>query len=430
MFLQILNFLLYHTPFFYLIQSVWRDEAFSFFMAKPNPFQIIINTANDFNPPLYYILLHFWMIITGKSDETLRILSLIPHLAGVFLIYLIAVRIFNKKFAFFVAAFTLLNPMLIYYAFEIRMYSWYVFFTIALLYFFHLKNWRWYTISAILGLYTHSFFPLIIMSFAVYLYLTKQFKRKIVVSTLKPILFFLPWIPVLVIQFIRSKGSWIYPVDINLIRSVLGNLFTNYEGTPGHLWPYTAILSMILITFFIMGYRKNRKTALLFLIPISLPLVLILSYSIVRQPLYVNRYLIFITVFEILAVSGGVWSIRSRILKMTTMVAFLAMIIFIDIYIPPYHKKTDFKTTFREINAASVGSDYTYTKTPIAFLESAYYFKNNGKVYVYNPDNITIPNYIGVTVVFPGISKSVFPPAPSKTYLIEDDATYSTVYNR
>lgn len=425
-----LDFIFYHTPVFYLIQSVWRDEAFSYFMAKPNIIQVIINTAHDFNPPVYYLLLHFWMKLTGPSDEGLRILSLIAHLTTVLIVYIFAEKKMSKKFASFVAAFTLLNPMLLYYAFEIRMYSFFALFTAAAFYFFYFKNWKWYTIFVVLGLYTHSFFLLILVSFALYLFITHPLNRKNIWFTLKPFIFFLPWLPVLAIQFINSKNSWLFPVDTQLITSVLGNLFTSFEGTPGNYWGYTAILSGIILFFIMIGLIGKRKESLMVSIPIFFPLLAILGYSVIKRPLFVNRYMIFVTVFEILAISWGIWSVKSKMLRTLSMAFWLIIIVVINILFPPYHQKTDFKSAFIEINKMANSSDFVYAKTPIGFLESAYYFKNKDNTFVYNPNGISIPNYIGVNVVFPDISRSTLPTPPSRTFMIADDATFELVINR
>jgi len=423
------NFIFYHTPIFYLIQSVWRDEAFSYFMAKPNVLRVITNTAHDFNPPLYYVLLNFWMKFVGQSDEGLRMLSFLAHIACVYIAFYFASKLFSKKFAFFVAAFTFFNPMLLYYAFEMRMYSFYALFTFASVYCFYIKNWKWYTISTVLGLYTHSFFPFIPVSFLIYLKLTGSLTRKIIYSTLKPFLFYLFWLPILVIQFFNSKDSWLFPVDFQLVKSVLGNIFTSYEGTPGELWPLTALLSGIIIFYCAIVLKRRKKLALYLLTPIIFPLFVILGYSILMRPLFVNRYMIFIVVFEILAISAGIFYIHKRTTRWLSMLFWLVLVVILNIIIPPYRKKTDFKTTFAEINAITTPNDFVYAKTPIGFFESAYYYKYTDKTFIYNPNNVTIPNYIGVTVVFPEISRASFPTPPSRTFLVNDDASYEMIVN-
>lgn len=427
-----IDYLIYHTPIYYLIQSVWRDEAFSYFMARPNILEIVKNTANDFNPPLYYLLLHFWINLVGRSDEGLRLLSFLPHLAGVYVAYLLAKQLTSKRFAVFVATFTFFNPMLLYYAFEMRMYSFYAFFTFLSLYFIYQKRWTGYLIAGILGLYSHSFYPLVIISYLAVLFLTKQLNKKNAVNILKPFIFYLPWMYVLINQFQRSQNSWIYPVDIQLIKSVLGNLFINYEGTPGDLWGVTTILSIIILFFLIIPLynKKNLKKAYWAIIPIVLPLFLILGFSILRRPIFVNRYMIFVTVFEVIGISWGIWSIKNNRLRAATAALWTAFIVLVNLISPPYHKKTDFKSTFAEINRLANTSDFIYSKTPISFLESVYYYRNSDHVFIHNPDNISIPYYIGITVVFPNASRLSFPPKPSKTYLISDNAGYEIYINQ
>lgn len=426
MFNSIFNFIIYHTPIFYLIQSVWRDEAFSYFMARPNVIKIITNTAHDFNPPLYYLLLHLWMKIANHSDIGLRILSLFPHLVGTYVTYLLARKLADKKMAFWAAAFFMFNPMLLFYAFEMRMYSFYAFFTLLSLYFFYIQNWKWYTISSVLGLYTHTFFMMVITSYVVYLKLAKRLDKKSLFNTLKPLIYFLPWVPVIGIQFMSSKDSWMYPVDFQLITSSLGNLLTNYQGTPGNLWKMTRYVSLFVLLFSALSLREKRKKPMLFITPIFLPLILVLGYSIISRPIYVNRYMIFVTVFETFSLFLGMVSIKNNFLRHFFMAGLLVFFILFNIYISPFHKKTDFRSTFMEINKMASTEDIVYAKTPIGFLESAYYYKNPKNVLIYNPNSITIPNYIGVTVLFPDVSRSVFPPS-LKTFLVNDDASYQII---
>jgi uncharacterized membrane protein len=399
-------------------------------MAKPGLLQVIANTAHDFNPPLYYILLHFWILLVGRWDEGLKILSLLFHLGGVYVTYLLARKLFSEKFAWFAAAFYFFNPMLLYYGFEVRMYSLYAFLTVCMVYFFVQKQWKGFIISSILGLYTHSYFLMAYGSLLIIYGLSHRRHKINWIRLLIPFFAFLPWIPVIVIQFIRSKGSWLFPVDFQLIKSVLGNLFTNYEGTPGGFWFLTTGISLIIVLFLVHLWIKGRSQRSMYFVPIFLPLLCILGYSLIRQPLYVNRYLIFITVFEIFAIVNSIFLIQRPWIRKSMMVLSLLGIIGFDVWIAPYHKKTDFRTPFNEINAIANTNDVIFTKTPIGQLESAFYFNDPNRVYVYNPNQTGIPNYIGVTVVFPDSSRDSFPPPPGRTFLVDDNANYEMVITK
>lgn len=54
------------------LKSVWLDEAASFYFAKENPLGLPHTLAfNDNHPPLYYLVLHFFLRY-GSSEFILR----------------------------------------------------------------------------------------------------------------------------------------------------------------------------------------------------------------------------------------------------------------------------------------------------------------------------------------------------------------------
>ena len=46
-------------------RGLWTDEVFSFDFARLSPIAIMTAAANDVHPPLYFLLLHFWMELFG-----------------------------------------------------------------------------------------------------------------------------------------------------------------------------------------------------------------------------------------------------------------------------------------------------------------------------------------------------------------------------
>src|SRR5712692_9581852 len=60
-------------------QSLWWDEGGSFYHAHTSI--AALTTAKDFrlepHPPLYYLLLHWWLALTGTSLTTGRMLSVV-----------------------------------------------------------------------------------------------------------------------------------------------------------------------------------------------------------------------------------------------------------------------------------------------------------------------------------------------------------------
>lgn len=81
-------------------QSLWLDEALSVvFARKPVP-QLISTLINqDIHPPLYYLFLHFWMILAGQSEFAVRYLSLLFGLPAVPATYVFGAALFRKAAA-------------------------------------------------------------------------------------------------------------------------------------------------------------------------------------------------------------------------------------------------------------------------------------------------------------------------------------------
>ena len=104
-------------------QSLWADEGNSFAMAQRSLREITTRAAADIHPPLYYWLLSLWTKVFGNSEIALRSLSALWGLMLVWLVYQIASRLFDKRTALIAAFFAAINPFLIFYSQEARMYE-------------------------------------------------------------------------------------------------------------------------------------------------------------------------------------------------------------------------------------------------------------------------------------------------------------------
>ncbi len=100
-----------------LNQSLWLDEAISVQTAKNYSYGEIINkfSPHDFHPPLYYLTLKSWITIFGDSEISVRMPSVVFTLITVYIVYLLA----GTNAALLVG----LNPLLVYYSQEARMYA-------------------------------------------------------------------------------------------------------------------------------------------------------------------------------------------------------------------------------------------------------------------------------------------------------------------
>lgn len=435
---DIFTFITKHSPVFYFTQSVWRDEAFSILIAEKPIFSFI--TKLNFEPPLYYIMLHFWIKVFGTSEIAVRSLSLIGFVLSVYIVAVWAKRLFPKKWlSWFLPVFYSTNPMLIYYAFEVRTYGWFMFFTVLSFYAYLEKKWKLLAIATILGFYTHTYFifvPFVTIVHYIYVSFRKKvndplrlikepFARYMAVAGI----FILPWLIYVIRQAGQLKNSWYYPVDLQLIKSVLGNVFLGYEGTPWYLWKYTSYFSLLLLVFFTFALlvRKYRERNLFFALAVFLPLTIILSISFIK-PLYVNRYFLPVTIAEVFLIIFAIDAVKNRHIQKTLAAVFLMFTIGFNMWYPQQYKKLDIRSTVREVDALVGERDVIYVDTSVILFETQYYSVHKGKVYLYNPSGSAFPWYVGEAAFSPSVMVSDIPVYPQRAFIISGDGTFSVAF--
>src|SRR5579884_325232 len=58
------------------VPSFWWDDAYSTMVASGSLRSIVAALGReDFHPPLHYFLLHYWMRLVGRSEFSLRYMS-------------------------------------------------------------------------------------------------------------------------------------------------------------------------------------------------------------------------------------------------------------------------------------------------------------------------------------------------------------------
>ncbi len=104
--------------------GMWLDEAFSVWLANHNVADLLQWTVRiDQHPPLYYLLLHYWIPLNGDSPYYARLLSALFGTATIPIIYLIGKRISGSVVGLAAAMFVALSPFNLYFAQETRMYT-------------------------------------------------------------------------------------------------------------------------------------------------------------------------------------------------------------------------------------------------------------------------------------------------------------------
>ncbi|MEM7346037.1 MAG: glycosyltransferase family 39 protein [Chloroflexota bacterium] len=106
--------------------SLWFDEAVSVYWANqtvPRILEVGFTLVEDRLPPLYYLMLKGWGDLFGFTEWSVRSLSVLLGILIIPATAAVARQLFNQQVALLTATLVALNPFLIWYAQEARMYT-------------------------------------------------------------------------------------------------------------------------------------------------------------------------------------------------------------------------------------------------------------------------------------------------------------------
>lgn len=220
--------------------SFWMDEGLSVGIASHPLTDIPGVLRRDGSPPLYYMLLHVWMDVFGRSETAVHWLSLTAALLCIPSAMWAGWSLWGKRAGYVGAVFCALLPFLTAYGEEARMYA-----LMALLALLAATCWlhafvyrrRGFLVGfAVLQaamLYTHSwgiFFGVGAALALIPVWQTSEDRRGLVKDALLAFggaaVLYLPWVPTLLYQASHTGAPWANKprlgVPIQIARDVLG----------------------------------------------------------------------------------------------------------------------------------------------------------------------------------------------------------------
>src|SRR5215211_8982872 len=69
-------------------ESLWWDEVYAIStMSSPGPLEILRLSSTDNNPPLFYLIEHYWMLLAGDSAFAVRLPSAVAGALAIPVMY-------------------------------------------------------------------------------------------------------------------------------------------------------------------------------------------------------------------------------------------------------------------------------------------------------------------------------------------------------
>jgi mannosyltransferase len=155
--------------------SFWLDETGTYWVIKDGFASAFVRAMDWLNSPLYYLIARLAHLVPGRTEVTLRLPSLIAMMAAAWLMYKLAVRLFDAESALFVVLFFACSEHVAFAAADARPYALALFLLIA-------STWmlvRWldsgrllcaagYVLLAALTIYTHVFLAIALVAHGIY----------------------------------------------------------------------------------------------------------------------------------------------------------------------------------------------------------------------------------------------------------------------
>jgi len=387
-------------------ESIWLDEAVTSQVSELSIRELIqwMIAKNDNNPPLYYMLMHFWVSLFGHSEFSLRLPSVIVGTGSIILIYAVGKLIFNRTTALIASLILAVSVFHIEYSQEARVYSLLAFLTLCSFYLF-LKTLSGsktlyiigYVITSVLLMYSHFYGVFILIVQNIFCF-TRYFVNrdvfslslsKWIVLQLITGLLFIPGILIWYKNTVAMQGGfWLSdPTVVDIAR-----YFYHFSGRDYILFFLFLILAAFsFISFQNIAHSKNIKDIIdikddpshksflsnvngmyLLLLWLFVPILIPFVISHISTPILHTRYIIGSSLALYLLAGKGIWNLHNK--RLTVLIP--AVILLLSIWPLSMYYIEAHKYQWREA---------------VSYLESN--AEDNDSVFVYPAFDAMTPEY-------------------------------------
>lgn len=328
-------------------QSLWRDEVDAIYMAlRPLEQTLSMFTAMAQNGPLYFLSLRPWLQIAGSSEFALRLPSALAGVAALPLLWQVARRLTRgapRSVAGFAAVLLAINPYVLWYSQEGKMYTMIMLLALAAMWAWvrgvedgGARPWIAYTLCMTLAMYFHLLAVLLIPLHMLWFLIAFPMARRrwrgygLALAALT-----LPYFPLLIWQWamLRAPGQvtgFRFTPLPEMLKTILLNQARGFmPGDP--IWLLTPIFCAAALGL-ALGWSELHAHPAIHAIPageppnpisplrrfgiivawLAAPILGIWLLSL-RQPVFTDRYVAWTLPATLMLVALGVQVVRSNL---------------------------------------------------------------------------------------------------------------------
>ena len=404
-------------------QSVWYDEAFTYWLAGLPLGKLIEATAGDVHPPLYYLLAWGAAQVFGLSFWSIRLPAL---LFGLLSLILVAAILRHWQLPAFVKSasllMTVISPFLVYYSVEARMYSLLLFCVLLTILAALRRSWPLFGLAIGLGMLTHNLMILYLIPLAA-LWFISGGRWPVLRAFALALAIYAVWLPTALRQAISVKNAfWVQPLSPG---RVVGAVYeaTAEVATNSHTLVPAAILVLILLGVGTMQAVKAGHWPVLLLAwgPPAVGVIVSLAY----RPMLMSppRILIGATPFLLILAVWGFYRLKTDVggwaIPLAGGVTVAAL--FLNLYISP--SRLNYRAIYSTLAIEAEDSCYHLTPASIVLVD-AYVDCNH---YVWPRANNLEQSLTSPTKGAMGMDRRPFEAVPGATvWLFHSDGPFSS----
>ena len=365
-------------------ESFWLDEIATWHFVSTLQHALMPEPQN---PPLYFVLLHFWTRLFGVSEAAIRSFNIAPSVFDVWLVYRLGTKFFSRQIAYIAAVYQAISTFQIFYAQEARNYPWLV--GLILLASWCLWNavendsrrgrMQYYALYAVLGalsLYTH-FISIFFLAAHGLFVLVRRPPQVLAAGAAAcgSLLLFSPWLLMmlhaagqggqarryLLLKFPQAYfsllfGDTLIPLDEQAVQHIPQTLRAN-----GWIMVLSLLSLAILLPYCWRAWKRWGEPMLFTIAMCTVPVVLAFLVSF-KVMVFDERYMIPASPFLYLAIAAGCWEIvlqyrdnRGARAGIAAMAAYslLLLISLYNYYFNPRYGKEEWRDAIAYIERSS-----------------------------------------------------------------------------
>jgi hypothetical protein len=283
-----------------------------------------VATTPDLHPPLYFLLMHFWIRLAGKSEFALRFPSVVAATLALPLLYGVARSLISREAGLWAALLGAISPFYLWYAQEARMYTWLVVLSLAsvctLLPLLEGKPRRRdyvaFMVVTLMLLYTHyAGFLLLVFEFMIYAIfrLRAHYRRALIMLGL------LTMAVVPLVPFVwRTLSIQAFSFTYRPFPVILREAWSSFSLGPSPLavqplWRSAPFLVLFGVGALMLDVSRRRRAWVIALSYLALPVLIQYALSFLK-PNYSNpRHLMVVAPAWELMMAQGLTTLRRRL---------------------------------------------------------------------------------------------------------------------